>query len=63
MGMTRRMQHYDNAAWQPWLLLAAVVLPLGVRRPFQRNQAVAVGATLRKCRQDMRKSCFVLPLN
>jgi cytochrome o ubiquinol oxidase subunit 1 len=24
MGMTRRMQHYDNLAWRPWLLLAAV---------------------------------------
>jgi len=24
MGMTRRMQHYDVAAWQPWLLIAAV---------------------------------------
>jgi cytochrome o ubiquinol oxidase subunit 1 len=24
MGMTRRMQHYDNAAWQAWLVLAAV---------------------------------------
>ena len=24
MGMTRRMQHYDNPAWQPWLLVAAV---------------------------------------
>jgi cytochrome o ubiquinol oxidase subunit 1 len=24
MGMTRRMQHYDNVDWQPWLLLAAV---------------------------------------
>jgi cytochrome o ubiquinol oxidase subunit 1 len=23
MGMTRRMQHYDVAAWRPWLLLAA----------------------------------------
>jgi cytochrome o ubiquinol oxidase subunit 1 len=23
MGMTRRMQHYDVAAWHPWLLLAA----------------------------------------
>ncbi len=23
-GMTRRMQHYDVAAWQPWLLVAAV---------------------------------------
>jgi cytochrome o ubiquinol oxidase subunit I len=24
MGMTRRMQHYDNLSWQPWLVLAAV---------------------------------------
>src|SRR5262249_15500652 len=24
MGMTRRMQHYDNLAWQPWLHVAAV---------------------------------------
>jgi cytochrome o ubiquinol oxidase subunit 1 len=24
MGMTRRMQHYDNPEWQPWLLMAAV---------------------------------------
>ena len=23
-GMTRRMQHYDVAAWQPWLLVAAL---------------------------------------
>jgi cytochrome o ubiquinol oxidase subunit I len=23
MGMTRRMQHYDIAAWHPWLLIAA----------------------------------------
>src|SRR5579863_8338037 len=23
-GMTRRMQHYDNPAWQPWLQVAAV---------------------------------------
>jgi cytochrome o ubiquinol oxidase subunit 1 len=24
MGMTRRMQHYENLAWQPWLHVAAV---------------------------------------
>jgi cytochrome o ubiquinol oxidase subunit 1 len=24
MGMTRRMQHYDDLSWQPWLLVAAV---------------------------------------
>ena len=23
LGMTRRMQHYDNPAWRPWLLIAA----------------------------------------
>ena len=24
LGMTRRMQHYDNVAWQPWLVAAAI---------------------------------------
>src|SRR5712671_1869094 len=24
MGMTRRMQHYDNLAWQSWLVVAAI---------------------------------------
>jgi cytochrome o ubiquinol oxidase subunit 1 len=24
MGMTRRLQHYDNPAWQPWLVVAAI---------------------------------------
>jgi cytochrome o ubiquinol oxidase subunit 1 len=24
MGMTRRMQHYDNLDWQPWLVVAAI---------------------------------------
>src|SRR5262252_5470847 len=33
MGMTRRMQHYDVPAWQPWLLVAAagaVLIGIGV---------------------------------
>jgi cytochrome o ubiquinol oxidase subunit 1 len=33
MGMTRRMQHYDNLAWKPWLVLAmigAVVILAGI---------------------------------
>jgi len=33
MGMTRRMQHYDVASWQPWLVaaaLGAVVILLGI---------------------------------
>src|SRR6266536_1449915 len=24
LGMTRQMQHYDNVAWQPWLVVAAI---------------------------------------
>jgi cytochrome o ubiquinol oxidase subunit 1 len=24
MGMTRRMQHYDDLAWRPWLVLAMI---------------------------------------
>ena len=33
MGMTRRMQHYDVAGWQPWLLVAAAgaaLIALGI---------------------------------
>nr|WP_189043494.1 cytochrome o ubiquinol oxidase subunit I [Aliidongia dinghuensis] len=33
MGMTRRMNHYDNPAWHPWLVVAlvgAVIIGLGI---------------------------------
>jgi cytochrome o ubiquinol oxidase subunit I len=33
LGMTRRMQHYDVAAWRPWLLIAAfgaVLILIGI---------------------------------
>ena len=33
MGMTRRMQHYDVASWQPWLVVAAggaVIILVGI---------------------------------
>ncbi len=33
MGMTRRMQHYEVAAWQPWLVVAAggaVLIAIGI---------------------------------
>jgi cytochrome o ubiquinol oxidase subunit 1 len=33
MGMTRRMQHYDDVSWQPWLILAALgaaVIAVGI---------------------------------
>ena len=41
MGMTRRMQHYDNPDWRPWLLVAAggaVVIMVGIG--FQVAQLV-----------------------
>ncbi len=41
MGMTRRMQHYDVAAWRPWLLCAAcgaVLILIGIG--FQVAQLV-----------------------
>ena len=36
LGMTRRMQHYDVAAWRPWMLVAAIgmaLLTIGVVPP------------------------------
>jgi cytochrome o ubiquinol oxidase subunit I len=33
MGMTRRLNHYDNPQWQPWLILAefgAVLIAIGI---------------------------------
>jgi cytochrome o ubiquinol oxidase subunit 1 len=33
LGMTRRMQHYDVAAWRPWLLVAgvgAIIILIGI---------------------------------
>jgi cytochrome o ubiquinol oxidase subunit 1 len=33
MGMTRRLNHYDNPAWHPWLLVAAfgaVLIAIGI---------------------------------
>ncbi|WP_175688984.1 cytochrome o ubiquinol oxidase subunit I [Burkholderia anthina] len=33
MGMTRRLNHYDNPAWHPWLLIAAfgaVLIAIGI---------------------------------
>jgi cytochrome o ubiquinol oxidase subunit 1 len=45
MGMTRRMQHYDNPAWQPWLVVAAIgaaVILVGVA-----CQAVQLAVSIR----------------
>jgi hypothetical protein len=33
MGMTRRLNHYDNPAWHPWLVVAAfgaVLIAIGI---------------------------------
>ena len=41
LGMTRRMQHYDVAAWRPWLIVAAggaVLILIGI--VFQVSQIV-----------------------
>jgi cytochrome o ubiquinol oxidase subunit 1 len=41
LGMTRRMQHYDVAAWRPWLIVAAfgaVLITIGIA--FQIAQLV-----------------------
>ncbi len=49
MGMTRRLQHYDNPAWQPWLMVAAlgaVVIMAGVA-----CQAIQLVVSVRDRRQ------------
>jgi cytochrome o ubiquinol oxidase subunit 1 len=50
MGMTRRMQHYDNPAWQPWLIAAAagaVVIMAGIA-----CQIVQLAVSIRARRQQ-----------
>jgi cytochrome o ubiquinol oxidase subunit 1 len=49
MGMTRRLQHYDNPAWQPWLMVAAlgaVVIMAGIA-----CQAIQLVVSVRDRRQ------------
>ena len=45
LGMTRRMQHYDVAAWRPWMIIAAIgVVLLTIGIIFQILQlAVSIG--------------------
>jgi cytochrome o ubiquinol oxidase subunit 1 len=53
MGMTRRMQHYDVAAWHPWLLVAAggaILIMIGIG--FQIAQLV-VSIRTRDQRRDV----------
>ncbi len=52
-GMTRRMQHYDNPAWQPWLIVAAigsVLIAVGI--VLQVAQLV-VSIRTREVRRDL----------
>ena len=44
MGMTRRMQHYDNDAWQAWLIVAAV----GARDHRRRHRRDGAAARLQR---------------
>ncbi|WP_342741023.1 cytochrome o ubiquinol oxidase subunit I [Bradyrhizobium sp. B117] len=49
MGMTRRLQHYDVLAWQPWLLVAeagAVIVMAGII-----CQVVQLVVSIRRCEQ------------
>jgi cytochrome o ubiquinol oxidase subunit I len=51
LGMTRRMQHYDVAAWRPWMIVAAigtVLLTIGVI-----TQAVQLAISIRR-RHELR---------
>ena len=50
MGMPRRMEHYDTAAWQPWLIVAALGAVFVSVRPglpgrADRRQLPAAGGT------------------
>ncbi|MDQ6684751.1 MAG: cytochrome o ubiquinol oxidase subunit I [Pseudomonadota bacterium] len=56
MGMTRRMQHYDVAAWQPWLLVAAggaglIAIGIGLQL-FQLYWSIRHRAALRDTTGD-----------
>ena len=54
-GMTRRMQHYDVAEWQPWLIVAAggaVLILAGIGLP---------GSAARRLDPQPRRSCATSP--
>ena len=58
MGMTRRMQHYDVAAWRPWLLVAAAgaaVILAGIVLPDRaaRRQHPPARAAARRDRRSL----------
>jgi hypothetical protein len=55
MGMTRRMQHYDIAAWRPWLLAA------NQNAGAQNHKNGIRAAILGKRRFDRRISIEIIP--
>ena len=60
MGMTRRMQHYDVPAWQPWLLVAAAgaaVILAGIVLPDRaaRGQHPPARAAARRDRRSVER--------
>ena len=63
MGMTRRMQHYDVAAWRPWTLVAAAgaaVILAGIICQIAQL-VVSIRAAGRAARHDRRSLERALP--
>ena len=51
MGMTRRMQHYDNPSWQPWLIVAAW------SAPSSSWSGSSARSSSSSCRSAIARSC------
>jgi len=53
MGMTRRMQHYSNPAWQPWLIVAAAGAALILVGVVLQIAQLIVSIRTRQARRDL----------
>jgi cytochrome o ubiquinol oxidase subunit 1 len=53
MGMTRRMQHYSNPAWQPWLIAAAAGAALILVGVGLQIAQLIVSIRTRETRRDL----------
>ncbi|HTT04312.1 MAG TPA: cbb3-type cytochrome c oxidase subunit I [Steroidobacteraceae bacterium] len=52
-GMTRRLQHYDVAAWRPWLLVAAVGVLIILAAIIVQVAQLVVSIRTRASRRDL----------
>ncbi|WWL67431.1 cbb3-type cytochrome c oxidase subunit I [Burkholderia pseudomallei] len=50
MGMTRRLNHYDNPAWHPWLIVAACGAALIAIGVLHQSRSVGGGAQSQRAR-------------